>query len=137
MQFITKNPRLANAEVDFEFSNESNDCTVRATCLAMDKPYKSIHKVFAKHGRKNGKGVTLATLMGVLLDVTKNNMQIVASYMVKRQTLASFIKTHPKGRYVVVRRGHAFAVVDGVALDAHSSCCSARSIVKYAYKVGE
>ena len=137
MQFITKNPRLANAKVDFEFSNESNDCTVRATCLAMSKPYKSIHKVFAKHGRKSGQGVTLATLMAVLLDITKNKMSIVANHAVKKHTLAGFIKTHPKGKYVIVKRGHAFAVVDGVALDAHSSCCSARSFVKFAFKVGE
>jgi hydrogenase maturation factor len=116
---------------------ESNDCTVRATSLAINKPYTEVHKVFAEHGRRTGKGVTLATLIGVLLDITKNNMQIVASYTVKRQTLASFLKTHTKGRYVVVRRGHAFAVIDGVAHDAHSSCCTARSIVKYAYKVGD
>lgn len=129
MQFISSNPRT--------IMQESNDCTVRATSLAINKPYQDVHKVFAEHGRRNGKGVTLATLIGVLLDITKNNMQIVASYTVKRQTLASFLKTHTKGRYVVVRRGHAFAVIDGVAHDAHSSCCSARSIVKYAYKVGE
>jgi hydrogenase maturation factor len=137
MQFITSNPRLANAKVDFEFNNESNDCTVRATCLAMNKPYKSIHKVFAKHGRRTGKGVTLATLIAVLIDLTKNNLKIVASHAIRRESLASFIKTHPKGKYVVIKRGHAFAVIDGVAHDAHSSCCGARSIVKYAYKVGE
>lgn len=130
MQFISKNPRPSDLY-------ESNDCTVRATSIAMKKPYKSIHKVFAKHGRKDRQGVTLATLIAVLIEVTKNNMQIVASHAIRRETLASFIKTHPKGRYVVIKRGHAFAVIDGVAHDAHSSCCGSRSIVKYAYKVGD
>jgi hydrogenase maturation factor len=116
---------------------ESNDCTVRATSLAINKPYTEVHGVFAKHGRRTGKGVTLATLIAVLIDVTKNNMKIVASHTIRRETLASFIKTHPKGKYVVIKRGHAFAVIDGVAHDAHSSCCGSRSIVKYAYKVGE
>ncbi len=130
MQFISANPRPSDLY-------ESNDCTVRATSLAVNLPYNVAHKIFKLHGRKDRQGVTLATLIAVLIDVTKNNMQIVASHAIRRETLASFIKTHPKGRYVVIKRGHAFAVIDGVAHDAHSSCCGSRSIVKYAYKVGE
>ena len=129
MQFISSNPRT--------IMQESNDCTVRATSLAINKPYTEVHGVFAKHGRRTGKGVTLATLIAVLIEVTKNNMQIVSSHVIRRENLTSFIKTHPKGKYVVIKRGHAFAVIDGVAHDAHSSCCGSRSIVKYAYKVGE
>jgi hypothetical protein len=129
MQFISNNPRT--------IKQESNDCTVRATSLAINKPYQDVHGVFAKHGRRDGKGVTLATLIAVLIDLTKNNLKIVASHAIRRETLASFIKTHPKGKYLVIKRGHAFAVIDGVAHDAHSSCCGARSIVKYAYKLGD
>jgi hypothetical protein len=129
MQFISANPRT--------IQQESNDCTVRATSLAMNKPYEEVHKVFAKHGRRIGKGVTIANLMATLMDLTQKNINIVANHSIRKQTLGSFIKTHPKGRFVVVKRGHAFAVIDGVAHDAHSSCCGARSIVKYAYKVGE
>lgn len=129
MQFISANPRT--------IQQESNDCTVRATSLAMNLPYDVIHKAFALHGRRTGKGVTIITLMGVLTDLTDRKMQVVANHSIRKQTLGSFIKTHPKGRFVVVKRGHAFAVIDGVAHDAHSSCCGARSIVKYAYKVGE
>lgn len=129
MQFISSNPRT--------IMQESNDCTVRATSLAMNKPYTEVHKVFAEHGRRTGKGVNVITLMGVIMDLTKKKVNTVANHCIRRETLASFLKTHPKGRYIVVKRNHAFAVINGVAHDAHSSCCGSRSIVRYAYKVGD
>lgn len=132
MQFINSDPRPKDLF-------ESNDCTVRATSLALNKPYKAIHEVFSKHGRKPRKGVTVLTLQAVLMDLVGDNLKIVASDIARpeRNSLAKFLKTHPKGRFVIVRRGHAFAVIDGVAHDAHESGCSPRCIVKFAYKVGE
>ena len=32
-------------------------------------------------------------------------------------TLAQFIRTHPKGRFILHRRGQAFALIDGVVHD--------------------
>lgn len=141
MKFIKSNPRLdvtsENLEEIWKYANETNDCSVRATTIALNKPYKEVHSTFLKHGRRWGKGVTFITLTAVLKDLTKDKVKMVASDVVKRESLARFIKTHPKGRYVVVKRGHAFAVIDGVAHDAHESGCGSRSIVKYAYQVGE
>lgn len=127
MKFIKSNPR--------SIENESNDCSVRATSIALNKPYNEVHKTFSKHGRRVGKGVTMTTLLAVLKDLTMDNVKIASSYIVRKESLASFIKTHPKGRYVVCKRGHAFAVIDGVAHDSHESGCGSRSIVKFAYQV--
>lgn len=129
MQFIKANPR--------SIETESNDCSVRATSLALNKPYNEVHATFSKHGRRVGKGVNIITLLSVLKELTKDTVKIVSSDIVRRESLAKFIKTHPKGRYVICKRGHAFAVIDGVAHDAHPSGCGSRSIVKFAYKVGE
>lgn len=129
MKFIKSNPR--------SIDTESNDCSVRATSLALNKPYNEVHKTFSKHGRRVGKGVTMITLLAVLKELTNDNVKIASSYIVRRESVARFIKTNPKGRYVICKRGHAFAVIDGVAHDAHESGCGSRSIVKFAYKVGE
>jgi hypothetical protein len=131
------NPRSKDADTDFNFMNESNDCSVRATSIALGKPYKTVHEVFKKHGRKWGKGVTIITLLAVLKDVTKDNIKTVASDVIRKHTLATFIRENPKGKYVIVKSRHAFAVIDGVAYDAHPSCCTSRSIVKFAFKLGE
>jgi len=129
MQFIKANPR--------SIDTETNDCSVRATSLALNKPYNEVHKAFSKHGRRVGKGVTMITLLAVLKELTNDNVKIASSYIVRRESVARFIKTNPKGRYVICKRGHAFAVIDGVAHDAHESGCGSRSIVKFAYKVGD
>lgn len=128
MQFIKANPR--------EYSDERNDCTVRATSLALNKPYKEIHKAFSDKGRRWGKGVNLATLETVLTGFVGNTLETHRHWQHGRLTLKRFIDYHPTGKWVVIKRGHAFAVIDGVAHDAHSSCCGSRCIVQYAYKVG-
>lgn len=137
MKFIMENPRAKDSLTDWEYCSESNDCSVRATSIALSKPYKTIHKAFLKHGRRWGKGVTIITLLAVLKDVTKDKYKTVASDVVRKQTLSTFIKENPKGRYVVIKSRHAFAVIDGVAYDAHPSCCTPRSLVKFAFKLGE
>lgn len=132
MKFIESNPRTSE---EFSFINESNDCSVRATSIALSKPYRSIHETFKKHGRRWGKGVTVITLLATLKDLTNDNLKTVASSVVRKQTLSTFVRENPKGRYVIVKSGHAFAVIDGVAYDAHPSACTSRSIVKFAFKL--
>jgi hypothetical protein len=127
MEFIKANPR--------EYSDEQNDCTVRATCLALDKPYKEVHKVFASNGRRWGKGVNLVTLERTLKVLIGTEPVTHKHWLHGRMTLKSFVAKHPVGKWVVVKRGHAFAVVDGVVMDAHNACCGSRCIVQYAYKV--
>jgi hypothetical protein len=127
MEFIKANPR--------EYDSESNDCTVRATSLALSKPYKEVHKVFASNGRRWGKGVNLITLEKSLKSLLGTEPDTHKHWLHGRITLKSFVSRYNKGSWVVVKRGHAFAVVDGVVMDAHNRCCGSRSIVQYAYKV--
>lgn len=134
MNFIMANPRVSE---ELSFTNESNDCSVRATSIALDKPYRSIHETFKKHGRRWGKGVTVVKLMATLRDLTGGDLKIVASDVIRKQTLATFVRENPKGRYLIIKSRHAFAVIDGVAYDAHPSCCTSRSVVKFAFKIGD
>lgn len=50
--------------------------------------------------------------------------------------LAAFIAAYPTGSYVVHRRGHAFAVIDGVLRDWDSGT-GPRSIIQAAWRVTE
>jgi hypothetical protein len=51
----------------------------------------------------------------------------------ERPTLARFIAEHPTGRYLVIRRGHAFAVVDGRVHDWGTGRTGARSRIRMAW----
>lgn len=128
MEFIKANPR--------EYSDEKNDCTVRATSLALSKPYKEVHKVFASNGRRWGKGVNLVTLEKSLKTLLGTDPKAVyRHWQVGRVTLKTFVSRYNQGHWVVIKRGHAFAVVDGVVMDAHEACCGSRCLVQYAYRV--
>lgn len=127
MQFIKANPR--------EYSDERNDCTVRATSLALNKPYKEIHKVYSDNGRKWGKGCDGFTIERVIKHYVGSNYNKRSATVHGRITLARFLKDYPQGHWIVVRRGHAFAVIDGVAHDADISCCGSRCVILLAYKV--
>jgi hypothetical protein len=49
-------------------------------------------------------------------------------------TLTRFLRENPRGRYFVVRNGHAFAVIDGVVHDWRNGT-GPRSRIRFAYEV--
>lgn len=58
--------------------NEKNDCSVRAVAIVSGLPYKEVHALFAKHGRRRRKGTpshitrTVLRVLGLgTTDVTK------------------------------------------------------------------
>ncbi len=124
--FISANPRPTDLR-------ESNDCTVRATSLAMNKPYLEIHTAYSVAGRKPRRGVTIHTMNKALQWITKSNQVMVR--VLDEPTFAQFAKANPKGRFIVTKRGHAVALIDGVWHDAHASQAGARCRVKYFYEV--
>lgn len=125
--FISANPRPRDL-------NESNDCTVRATSLAMNLPYEKVHKAYADVGRKRGKGVNALTINAALRKITGNDERMVR-VMGKEPTFAQFARENNKGKYIVVKRGHAVALIDGVWHDAHVSQVGARNRVIFYYQI--
>lgn len=115
---------------------ENKDCTVMAMATAFDLPYQVAHKhLKEKVGRPDNQGVSMhdafprSLPFGMVrthrfkIDGTKNNI-----------TLGRFCKQHPEGRFIVLVRGHALAVVDGIVYD-HSR--KPRRHVLVAYEVME
>lgn len=87
--------------------SESKDCAVRAVSIACDIPYHEAHERFSKAGRKPNNGVDLELLVKVMGKRPYDGSM----------TLSRFLAFKPKGRFVAIKRGHAFAVVNGVVHD--------------------
>ncbi len=98
--------------------NEHNDCTVVAFAEVFNTSYEKAHKHLKLHcGRVNRKGIVSRT---ALPDSLKNTRHKVGDYSkTNRITISKFIEKHPIGRYYVVVRGHAIAIVDGVVYDGY------------------
>ncbi len=89
------------------------DCSVRALAVAAGCTYEVASAVFSAAGRKVGKGTPLTTSNKVHEDwLGMRQVEGVTGW-----PLAAFIAAYSKGRFVVHKRGHAFAVIDGVLHD--------------------
>ena len=93
-----------------EFQSETKDCTVTALSLLLDVPYAHAHAIMRKvgrGGRKHWADAFLRALPG-----------LSGSHKLARSgSVGKFIAQHPKGRFLVWVRGHAFALIDGQTFD--------------------
>lgn len=125
-QFISANPRT--------IERESNDCVVRALSLAFNRPYAEVHAVCARAGRRPKCGMRDLTINKALVELSGNESAKL-DRNVQAQTFTTFARDNPKGRYVIIKRGHAVALIDGVYHDV-GTVGEPRAIVKAIYKVG-
>jgi hypothetical protein len=131
MRFKPANPRPDGL-------NETNDCVVRALSLAFNWPYSDVHTICAAVGRKPRRGMYRHQTDAAIAKITGN--PDAKGVYVRRSigpypTFAQFARENPKGRFFVIKRGHAVALIDGVYHDINnSSACSARCRVQYYYQ---
>lgn len=89
------------------------DCSVRALMAASGQQYEHASAIFSAAGRSLKKGTSLEVSRKVYCGwLCMREMPEVRGW-----NLASFIAGHPKGRYILHKRGHAFAAIDGVLHD--------------------
>lgn len=99
---------------------EKLDCSVRALAVAADISYDEAHAALKEAGRPDGKRTPHATSrelyrkLGFRCCIIRQGG--IACHGL-RMTLMQFIAANPRGRFIVHRRGHAFAVLDGVVHD--------------------
>lgn len=113
---------------------EKNDCAVRAFMAALDLSYDESHKfVEEKLNRNRFKGTHVQKYINNILNYQKNGYKITMmgyhpkyAYRTNKllvnpkykkttgYTVKSFMEQHPVGRYVIIVKGHALALVDGV-----------------------
>jgi hypothetical protein len=120
---------------DIEHIAEHNDCTVRALKVAAGVPYADAHAMMAKLGRRPRKGMSPTQVLDLCnqphvygytvtpVDVHKGNSRVTLS------TAMAYLR---KGRYLIVKTGHALACIDGVLTDMGT--CGPSSRVTFVLK---
>lgn len=101
--------------VDNYNTMHKRNCTVVALAAAADLSYDVAHAIAEAAGRKKNKGFNSAKLLKFF-----NKKQGSTQFRkVKRSTITvqKFCKNYSTGRYYVRKRGHAYAVVDGIVVD--------------------
>ena len=92
---------------------DRSDCSVRALAVATGCTYQQASAIFSAAGRQLKRGTPQDISERVYGEWL--GMRILPE--VAEWPLAAFIAAHPKGRFVAHRKGHAFAIVDGVLHD--------------------
>jgi hypothetical protein len=92
---------------------DNNNCTIVALSTAAGIPYTEAYQIGKVAGRKHGRGFYTARLMQFAKRRGIAHRKIKTGGM----TIQKFLQKHPVGRFVVNRRGHAFAIIDGIIYD--------------------
>lgn len=124
-EFASANPRTVEGE--------SNDCVVRALSLAFNKPYAEVHAVCQRAGRTKGRGMNNLMINKAIAELT-GQVDAQLQRQQRKQTFTTFARDHKVGNYLVIKRGHAVALIDGVFHDA-GSIGEPRAIVKSVFRV--
>lgn len=132
-EFFKDSTRISELQSDLA-KQETNDCAVRAFMVSLGISYDQAHK-FVKDNfkRENRKGTYTQMYMDNILGRQKNGYKMrLMGYHPSRAwgdrkkllnpkykketgyTVKSFMEQHPVGRYFIVVKGHALALVDGV-----------------------
>lgn len=139
--------------------SETNDCVVLSIASAFSVSYEEAHEFVKKtFNRKFRKGTirfvsTLnkyAETKGELFDskitpigVKKSayNYSLVYDAKVgkktvkRRMTVGTFVKNNPIGTFIVVVRGHAFTIIDGVVIGNYDDAVKKKKIMYDAWEI--
>jgi len=92
---------------------DASDCSIRALTVACGLRYETASAAFASQGRAHGRGTDLLTT-----ELVQSRLLAMRRIRVMEGwRLANVVRELPKGRYVLHRRSHAFALVDGTVHD--------------------
>jgi hypothetical protein len=101
-----------------EAAGDTKFCTVVALANTMDSDYTTCYRYIQKvGGRIKGRGLSHLGVENIFKNM-QSTVYVKGPY--SRQdsiTLNQFCKKHPKGRYYILVRGHALAIIDGDVYD--------------------
>jgi hypothetical protein len=116
------------------YAHEHNDCTVRAIKHLTGVPYSDAHTMCARLGRRPRKGLNTVQLNALV------DQPHVYGYKVTRVCLTMFSRTLGrvmssclKGRYLIIKTGHAIACIDGVLHDSGTSGPGSRVLMVFKF----
>ena len=117
---------------EVELKRDTNSCTVITLACVTGNTYAQCYDYMKKYGRRHREGMMQSEIRNAL-EGMKKFKAIKGPYSRDNKiTLNQFLKKHPKGKYYLCHRGHAFAVIDGVVYD-HAN--AKRRQVNLAYRI--
>lgn len=133
---------------------ERNDCVVRAIASTFGLKYDVAHKFVANEfGREPRKGTygtipklsNRSNILGTKYNIIpKENLTYPGSARHQMNggkpteiTLSMFIEKYPTGKYFVIKKGHAFSIIDGVVIGNDDDGKHLRTKILFALKVEE
>src|ERR1039458_1384681 len=129
--------QLQKVMTEREGYTEFNDCTVVALSVALEIPYSVAHRMLADQGRQERKGFHLVSWLenearagrtlcgykptavkcGKLMPTCRRTPWFMCDNMYTYPTLARVRRDFPKGRFIVRKNRHVFAMTDGEVHD--------------------
>jgi hypothetical protein len=106
------------------------DCSVRALAVASGKSYGECHALFACAGRAPNCGTSVAASRFIHEETLGYKKIDTWTDWMGFPTLHVFVQSHPRGRYILHTRDHAFALIDGVVHDWTNGTGSRGRIVR-------
>ena len=106
--------------------NDDNNCTIRAFAIAYCMPYKDAYYMGELAGRPHGKGYWMHKIMDKAKEFGYDSVELETN-----GSLSAFLKNHHKGRFICVRKGHAFAIIDGKIYDTLINASNCKLIHVY------
>lgn len=96
-------------------NQHKRNCTVVALAATAGIPYGTAFVIAKQAGRQDNRGFRSETLIKYYSKLYGKNQ----FRKVKRSTITvqKFCKKYTEGKYFVRKRGHAFAIVDGLVVD--------------------
>jgi hypothetical protein len=129
---------------------ENNDCVVRSLASAFNIKYDTAHAYAKKEfGRTDGDGVRATFLkLEARKEMFGNKVEAIGverpfGHGVKRPmnkrggniTVGTMLKTYTTGTYIVIVRGHAFTIIDGIIFGNHADARRMRASVLFMFAV--
>jgi len=112
--------------------NENGDCAVRAIAAGFDIAYNKVHDVLAGFGRYTGYGTSLFQMKDAINELAGREIKMEYAGMTVKQAL----RKYNKGNFIVVVRGHAFSIKDGVVFgNGGYDAERMRARIKYVWEI--
>lgn len=111
---------------------EHNDCAVRAYALFHDIEYGKAHRLFASEGRRPMRGTSYLTIKDIMERDGFKTSWVKGDGM----TVGQLTKQNPNATIYAIKRGHAFAIKNGVQYDVMKTGPKSR-IIAYWMKEGQ
>ena len=124
---------------------DKNDCAIRALANVSTMTYPEAHARMTQLGRRKNRGTPWKALHTAYVEAGAKDITYYGDKMAWHSTnhnvkhfkqgftLKTFVSKRPKGRFIVVIRGHALAVCNGAVIDTFASRAGKRVMAVYSF----